>query len=272
MPDGNCARRECAPWRTLFYAVSFPAVWEAGAGRISGQPGQARSQPGGHLPAANGHLDVGQRLPVIDGARQVEAEKIGQQLPFFQAVREKREKKLDLAAGFFVPTQGMLSILVCAGMLMAAGGALLAWDGVQRGDVVSAALGGFAAVAAVCLLLAMSRWRREERCGGLLTMPALLCVVWLLVTYRQYADYPVLEELYIQILAIAAFTYGFYQTAAYDFALGSRRPTRFVLPAAVVLGMTALADDLSLGLICLYVGCTVVLYAFSLLERPAGPD
>ncbi len=193
-------------------------------------------------------------------------------LLLFQAVREKREKKLDLAAGFLVPTQGMLSILVCAGMLMAAGGALLAWDGVQRGDVVSAALGGFAAVAAVCLLLAMSRWRREERCGGLLTMPALLCVVWLLVTYRQYADYPVLEELYIQILAIAAFTYGFYQTAAYDFALGSRRPTRFVLPAAVVLGMTALADDLSLGLICLYVGCTVVLYAFSLLERPAGPD
>ena len=87
MPDGNCARRECAPRRTLFYAVRLPAVWEAGAGRIPGQPGQARRQPGGHLPAANGHLDVGQRLPVIDGARQVEAEKIGQQLPLFQAVR-----------------------------------------------------------------------------------------------------------------------------------------------------------------------------------------
>ena len=193
-------------------------------------------------------------------------------LLFLLAIREKKERKLTLEAGFQAPPQRMLLPLVCAAMLIAAGGVFLAYSGVQSARFTEMVLGGGAVVAAVCLLLGIMRWRRGDSCGGYLTVPALLCVIWLLVTYREYADYPVLEALYVQILAIAAFTYGFYQVAAYGFALGSRRTTRFILPAATVLGLTALADDLSLGLICLYVGCTVVLYGFSLLERPAHMD
>ena len=187
-----------------------------------------------------------------------------------RALRVPAEKKLDLAAGFRVPPQGMLPALVCAVMLLAGGGALLAWDGARARDVVTAALGAAAVTAAVCLFLALARWRRGENCGGLLTAPALLCVVWLLITYRQYADYPVLETLYVQILSISAFTYAFYQTAAYGFSLGSRRTTRFILPLSTVLGLTVLADGLPLGLTLLDVGCTAVLYGFSVLEKPAG--
>lgn len=186
-----------------------------------------------------------------------------------RAMKEEKTGKLDLASAFAAPPRQMLPVLVCAVMLIAVGGGFLAYGGVQSGETLRAALGGFAVAAAVCLLCAVARWRRGGRCGGLLVVPALMCVAWLLVTYRQYADYPVLEALYIQILAIAGFTYGFYQVAAYGFSLGSRRATRFILPAATVLGLTALADDLSLGVLCLYVGCTAVLYAFSLLERPA---
>lgn len=188
------------------------------------------------------------------------------------ALREKKETKLDMDAGFVTPPQRMLPLLVCAVMLIAVGGALVAYSGYQAGEVLHLALGGIAVVAAVCLLWGLTAWRRGGNCGALLVAPALMSVVWLLITYRQYADYPVLETLYVQILAIAAFTYGFYQVAAYGFSLGSRRTTRFILPAATVLGLTVLADDISLGLICLYVGCTVVLYGFSLLERPAHMD
>ncbi len=188
------------------------------------------------------------------------------------ALREKPERKLDLAAGFRTPPQQMLPLLVCAVLLLAAGGVLLAYGGLQRQEVLQTALGAFALAAAVCLLIALTLWRQGGSCGGFLTCSALMSVAWLLITYRQYADYPVVEAFYVQILAIAAFTYGFYQVAAYGFSLGSRRTTRFILPAATVLGLTALADDLSLGLICLYVGCTVVLYGFSLLERPAHMD
>ena len=185
---------------------------------------------------------------------------------------EKPARKLCLAAGFRTPPQQMLPLLVCAVLLMAAGGGLTAYGGLQARDILQLALGAVVLAAAACLLLALARWRRGDNCGGLLTVPALMSVAWLLFTYRQHADDPVLESFYVQILAIAAFTYGFYQVAAYGFALGSRRTTRFILPAATVLGLTVLADSLSLGLLCLYVGCTVVLYAFSLLERPSRPD
>ena len=188
------------------------------------------------------------------------------------ALREAPEKKMDLAAGFSAPPQKMLPILVCAAMLVAAGGALLLYQGMPTRDLPAMLLGGFAAVSGVCLLLAVGQWRRGGSCGALLTLPALMSVIWLLLTYRQYADYPVLEALYVQILAIAAFTYAFYQVASYCFSLGCRRTTRFVLPASTVLGLTALADDLSLGLICLYVGCTAVLYGFSLLEKPSPSE
>ena len=193
-------------------------------------------------------------------------------LLLLRALREPREKRISLEAGFCPPPQRMLPVLVCAVMLVGAGGALLLYEALPVRDAAALALGGCAVIAAACLFLALVRWRRGESCGGLLTAPALMSVVWLLLTYRQYADYPVLEALYVQILAIAAFTYAFYQTAAYGFGLGSRRTTRFILPASTVLGLTALADDLSLGLMCLYVGCTAVLCAFSLLERPAAPD
>ena len=53
---------------------------------------------------------------------------------------------------------------------------------------------------------------------------------------------------------------------------GYRRAQRVRDVVLSLLGLTVLADDLSLGLICLYVGCTVVLYGFSLLERPAHMD
>ena len=189
-----------------------------------------------------------------------------------RAMGREAGDKLDLAEGFRTPPQQMLPMLVAAAMLVAVGGGLLGYGGLRSGDALSAALGVVAVIAAVCLFCALTCWRRGGNCGGFLTVPALLCVVWLLITYRQYADDPVLEAFYVQILAIAAFTYGFYQVAAYGFALGNRRTTGFILPAAVVLGLTALGDALSLGLICLYVGCTVVLYGFSLLEKPPRSD
>ena len=50
------------------------------------------------------------------------------------ALREAPEKKMDLAAGFHTPTQKMLPILVCAAMIVTAGGVLLFREGLSARD------------------------------------------------------------------------------------------------------------------------------------------
>ena len=178
------------------------------------------------------------------------------------ALRQERGIKLGIDDGFTVPNQRMLPLLVIAMLLMGIGGGLVAYGGFLSGDLLHLVLGIFGVVACLCLFYGVALWRRGRNWGALLLAPALLCVVWLLTTYKQYADYPVMEALYVQILAVAAFTYAFYQLAAFGFDQGSRRPLTFILPAAMVLGLTVLADDLPLGLRALDTGCTVVLGGF----------
>ena len=186
------------------------------------------------------------------------------------SLREAPQKKQDLSAAFHTPPQKMLPVLVCAAMLTAAGGVLLAYDGLKTGDVLQLAVGAVAVISALCLFFALALWRRGSSCGLFLALPALMNVAWLLNTYRHCADSPVLEALYLQILAISAFAYGFYQVAAHSFSLGSSRAVRFILPVSTVLGLAVLADELTLGALCLSVGSTVLLYGFFLLEKPAA--
>ena len=62
--------------------------------------------------------------------------------------------------------------LVCAVLLMAAGGGLTAYGGLQARDILQLALGAVVLAAAACLLLALARWRRGDSCGGLCPAPA----------------------------------------------------------------------------------------------------
>lgn len=178
------------------------------------------------------------------------------------ALRQERGVKLGMDDIFAAPTQKMLPMLAIAMLLMGAGGGLTAYNGFLSGDYLHLVLGIFGVLACFSLFYGVTLWRRGGTIGPLLLAPTLLCVVWLLTTYKQYADYPVVETLYVQILAVAAFTYAFYQLAAFGFGQGSRRLLAFILPAAIVLGLTVLADDLPLGLVALDVGCTVVLGGF----------
>ena len=178
-----------------------------------------------------------------------------------QLQRESRVK-LSIDDAFAAPTQKMLPILAVAMLLLGVGGAYLAYGGYLDGNYLRLVLGAFGVVACLSLLYGVALWRRGKNWGALLLAPTLMGVVWLLATYKQYADYPVVEALYVQILAAAAITCAFYQLAAFGFGQGSRRVVSFILPAAVVLGLTVLADDLPLGIVALDVGCTAVLGGF----------
>ena len=177
-------------------------------------------------------------------------------------LREEKGTMGTMADTFTAPTRKMLPLLAAAMLLMGIGGAFVAYSGYTGANYLQIAVGALGVAACFCLLYGVVLWRRGENWGVLLLAPALLGVVWLLSVYRQYADNPVLEALYVQILAAAAITWAFYQVAAVGFSQGSRRPLDFALAAAIVLGLTVLADDLPLGIRALDVGCTVVLGGF----------
>jgi len=175
----------------------------------------------------------------------------------------KKKTALDFDASFTTPASMQLTGLIASAMLFVAAGAYLIMTN-AGGSLLITILGGAAAAAGACLFLAVYGWRKGKSYGFLFLIPVFFGIFWLFVTYQEYASWPVMNAYFVQILAIAAATYGFYQVSACAYGQGSRRALRFILPTAVVLTFTALGDSVPLSVKGLYLASLGALYGFYL--------
>lgn len=182
---------------------------------------------------------------------------------FFAVKSGKKKTALDFDAAFAVPGQQLLPGFTFSALLFVPAGACIAMDA-MGGSTLLLVLGGGAAAAGVCLFLALVGWRKGNHPGILLLVPVFFGLFWLFLTYQEYAAWPVMEVYFVQVLAIAALTYGFYQVSACAFSQGSSRALRFILPLAVVLTFTSLGDSVSLAMKGLYLASLGTLFGFSL--------
>lgn len=182
---------------------------------------------------------------------------------FFAARWGRKETALDFDAAFTVPESRQLTGFVCSAMLFVAAGAYTIMTGLGSGMLVML-LGSGAAVAGACLFLGIYGWRKENVSGILFLIPVFFSLLWLFVTYQEYAAWPVVNAYYVQVFAIAAITYGFYQVSACAYSQGSRRALRVILPLAVVLAFTALGDSAPLAVKGFYLAGLGSLYGFYL--------
>ena len=174
-----------------------------------------------------------------------------------------KETNLSFSAAFRAPTSArLLGFNFSAFLLIPAGFYLVATH--MGGSTLFLIFGALSAVAGACLFLGILGWRRGRPSGTLLLIPVFFSLFWLFVTYQDYASWPVVEAYFVQVLAIAAIAYGFYQVAACAFSQGSRRALRFILPTAVVLCFTALADSTALPIRGMFLACLGALYGFYL--------
>lgn len=177
----------------------------------------------------------------------------------------QKEKNLPISTAFTPPEQ-TLPVFVGGAMLLLAGGAWLAVTALTASSIYLF-LGILAVLAGGCLFAAVRIWRQGGAPGNLLLPPVFLYVAWLLITYKAYADYPVTEQFYVEVLALAALALAAYHVAVFAFGLGSGRMFAFAVPLAITLGCTALADALSLPLVLLYAGSVVQIYGFWLNRK-----
>lgn len=173
----------------------------------------------------------------------------------------KKVTQLDFDQAFLIPSSQLLPGFVCSAMLFIAAGGSTIFTSFGAG-ILPMVLGGMAVVAGICLFLALQRWINEEISGILFLIPVFFAVVWLLVTYQEYASWPVMTAYYVRVLSIAAIACAFYQVAACAYSQGSRRVLRFILPVAIILTFTALGDSASLSEKGLHLASLAALYGF----------
>ena len=182
---------------------------------------------------------------------------------FFIWKAGKKQTGLDFDAAFECPSQQTLLMLNFSALLFIPFGFNIIMTGLG-GSMLTMLLGGGAAAAGACLFLAVYGWKKENIYSVLFLIPVFFGIIWLFITYQDYASWPVMNAYFVQVLAIAAITYGFYQVAACAYAQGSRRALRFILPTAVVLAFTALGDSVPLSVKGLYLASLGALYGFYL--------
>lgn len=135
--------------------------------------------------------------------------------------------------------------------------------------------GALTLVSAVCLFPAAAACRRpgdraadaaKPFSGGVLLVPVVCLVVRLVVAYRADSVNPALSAYYVELLALAFLTLGFYRLSSFAFQAGqNRRFALYALPA-VVLSMATLADGHGLAGSLLYGGGALALLGFLLLR------
>lgn len=103
--------------------------------------------------------------------------------------------------------------------------------------------------------------------NALLLFPPAALVVRLVLTYRQDCVNPVLAAYYVELLALAFLTLGFYRLSSFAYTAGRTRRFALYASAAVVLCMAAAADSgCTLPSRLLYAGGAVTLLGFLLLR------
>ena len=181
-----------------------------------------------------------------------------------------RGKALRMDQFFQTPTQEVLPLFVCAALLYVVSGVALVVTSTGGGAALPLLLGVFSAGSGLALLAATALWRQNTDVGVFLLAPMIFALVWLLVTYNQYAAWPVTAAFYLQVLAIAAAACAFYQLAAFGYGQGNRRMFRWLAPLAVTLCISALGDSLvALPVRGMYLSSAAALLCFLHSEREA---
>lgn len=181
-----------------------------------------------------------------------------------------RGRRLSETRGFDQPEGMSLSLLTAGALLMCLSGGyscLQVFQDTGSGLLISLGMGLLAILAGAAILGDLVLQRRGERNQNLMMAPVLFFVVWLLATYRTYAAYPVTSYYFIQILAIAALLYAFYLVSGWCCCKEEHAATRVVLPLAVILACTALADPTSLSQRGLYAGSVLALLGYQATLR-----
>lgn len=125
--------------------------------------------------------------------------------------------------------------------------------------------GILALVSGAAVLLATASCRRQEPCKAapLLLVPPVALVIRLVLAYRINSINPALSAYYVELLALAFLTLGFYRLSSFAFQAGRTRRFALYAAPAVTLSLAALADGGALlSSLLLYAGGALALLGF----------
>jgi len=185
---------------------------------------------------------------------------------FFLAARQLPGRRLltdEMRSYFRFPDMPAVLCSVAGSFAVLAGGALTLLR--SGGTAMILLLGVFACAAALCVLLSVfSLYRGENPQGVLLLVPVCALAVYLVFLYRVDAANPILAEIYIEILAVAALTYSSLERAAFAFRNGSPRVFLWSSAMAAILSACAAAELRSLAASLIFLGFALVEAGFLL--------
>lgn len=138
-------------------------------------------------------------------------------------------------------------------------------------------LGVLTLLSGAAVLLAAASCRRQTPCKAapLLLAPPVVLVIRLVMAYRINSVNPSLSAYYVELLALAFLTLGFYRLSSFAFRAGRTRRFALYAAPAVTLSLTALADETTLlSSLLLYAGGAAALLGFltARLLSPAAPE
>lgn len=146
-------------------------------------------------------------------------------------------------------------------LLMLIGGALTALG--SRGSVnmiFELILGLLAIAAAICSFLLFFRAKTPTAKGGLFSsVLVVFACFWLIATYKDSSNDPVLWHFAIEILAISATILGLYYFAGSAYKKFKPFPTVFFCLLGAVLDIVTIADDGSVGAHLLFAAAALLL-------------
>ena len=184
----------------------------------------------------------------------------GRRLAFDRCFRAPEGAALPLAAA------GALLFFLSGGLYLAQ----YLRGGAPALDLVA---GAFSLFLGLSLLYVLRRWRQEGTVEGVFLLPGVVFfLLQLLAAYLAHGTFPVLERYGVEILALAALVYGFYQLAAAGYRQGGRRALvrglglGVALPLVAAASLTTPSESLSLA------AGAAVLLAFALSLREGGQE
>lgn len=156
------------------------------------------------------------------------------------------------------------AVTVVASAVLMLGAAGVRYAMLQR---VFAAAGIFSG--ALCFAGLYSSQGKANNAPWFTLAPVLFLCVWLIFSYKNNAEDPVVWRFVIEILAISAMVMAHYEYAAFFYGRGKPKAALFFLQLAVFLSITTLSDSRSALVQLLFVVqiATLLLYEFLLTEN-----
>lgn len=172
----------------------------------------------------------------------------------------------------FAPPERAAGVLAGGSLLLVGGGVLLLAGALPQQSIAAMAAGVLAVAGGGGFLLLAKRLRAGAELTVFPVLPAMFfSVFFLLSVYLPAESDPVLDRYYIPVLAAAMTAYAFSLLAGFLRRESSPRTFTCVADLAVLLCLTALADDAGgLGRRLLFAGCALVLLTFLALRRDAA--